>query len=62
MRWNMVTTNAQNLGIELLEPAMIAPEQDGLLGSPTGKIQHVKRQDHMLFPAKLAERYIAVAG
>ena len=62
VRWNMVTTDAQYLSIELLEPAMIAPEQDGLLGSPTGKIQHVKRQDHMLCAAKLAQRNIAITS
>jgi hypothetical protein len=56
----MVTADAQYLSIQFLEPAMMAPEQDGLLGSATGKIQHVERQDHMLCAAKLTQRNIAV--
>ena len=62
MRRNMVTADAQYLSIQFLEPAVIAPEQDGLLGSPTGKIQHVKRQNHVLCAAKLAQRNIALTG
>ena len=39
---HMVTTNTQDLGIARLELAIRAPERDGLLGSTTGKIEHVK--------------------
>jgi hypothetical protein len=51
---DMVTTNAQNLGIQLLEPAVVTPEQDRLFRSATGKIQYMKRQNHMLLAPVLA--------
>jgi hypothetical protein len=58
----MITTDAQYLGIQLLEPAVEAPEEDGLLSSPTGKIQHMKRQNHMLLPVELAQGNIALSA
>jgi hypothetical protein len=42
MRRNMITTDAQNLGLPLLQPAMITPEGDGLLRSTTGEVKDVK--------------------
>ena len=47
MRRNMIAANTQYLGIEFLEPAVNTPERDRLLGSTAGKIEHVKRQNHM---------------
>jgi hypothetical protein len=58
----MVTTDAQHLGIQLLEPAIEPPEQDRLLGSPTGKIQHMKRQNDMLLPPVLAQGNVAIGS
>lgn len=42
MRRDVITTHAQHLGILLLEPAVIAPERDGLFCSTTGKVEHVE--------------------
>jgi hypothetical protein len=39
----MITTDAQYLGLPLLELAVEAPEEDSLLGSARGKIEHVER-------------------
>jgi hypothetical protein len=39
---DMITTDAQHLGLPLLELAVEAPEEDGLLGSPRGEIEHMK--------------------
>ena len=60
MRRHMITANAQNLGVKLLEPAIDTPERDRLLGSATGKIEHVKRKNHMFLPAVLTQRHIAI--
>ena len=51
----MITANAQDLGILLLEPAVVAPERDGLLRSATGKVQHVKRENDMFEATKLTQ-------
>jgi hypothetical protein len=42
MRRNMITTDAQDLGLPLFQPAMITPEGDGLLRSTTGEVKDVK--------------------
>ena len=60
MRRDMITTDAQYLGLPLLQPAVIAPEGYGLLRSPTGKVKDVKRQYHVLGPAVLAQANIAL--
>ena len=54
MRRDMITTDAQYLGLPLFQPAVIAPEGHGLLGSATGEVKDVKRQYHVLVPAVLA--------
>ena len=61
MRRKMITTDAQYLGIFLLEPAVLAPEGDGLLRSATGEVEDVKRQNDVLLPPVLAQRNIAFA-
>lgn len=58
---DMVTTNAQYLGLPFFQATMIAPEGHGLLCSTTGKIKHVKRQDDMLLAAILAQANIPLA-
>ena len=60
MRVDMIATDAQYLGLPLLQPAVIAPEGHGLLGSATGEVKDVKRQDHMFVPAVLAQSNIAL--
>jgi hypothetical protein len=61
MRRQMITTDAQHLGILLLKPAVLAPEGDGLLRSTTGEVEDVKRQNNMLLPPVLTQRNIAFA-
>jgi hypothetical protein len=58
----MITTNAQYLGIPFFEPAIVAPERNGLLRSAAGKVQHVEGEDDMLLPLILAQANIAVMG
>ena len=60
MRGDMITTDAQYLGLPLLQPAVIAPEGHGLLGSPTGEVKDVKRQYHVLVAAILTQANIAL--
>ena len=42
---DMITTDAQYLGLPLFKPAMITPEGYGLLRSTTGEVKDVKGQD-----------------
>ena len=60
MRIDMITTDAQYLGLPLIQPAVIAPEGHGLLGSATGEVKDVKREDHVLVAAVLAQGNIAL--
>ena len=46
MRGNVVATDTQHLGIQLFEPAVMAPERSRLVRSTTGEIKHVERQHH----------------
>jgi hypothetical protein len=62
MGCQMITTDAQYLGIAFLEAAVVPPERDGLLRSPTGEVEHVKRQDDVFFAAVLAQGNITFAG
>jgi hypothetical protein len=48
----MITTDAQYLGLPFFQPAVITPEGDGLLGSPTGEVEDVERQ-HYVFRATI---------
>ena len=59
---DMITTDAQYLGLPLLELAVQTPEEDGLLGSTRGEVEHVKRQNHVLLVAVLTEADIAFRG
>jgi len=61
MRRKMITTDAQHLGILLLEPAVLTPEGDGLLRSTTGEVEDVKRQDDVLLPPILAQGNVTLA-
>jgi len=61
MRRDMITTDAQYLGLPLLQSAMITPEGDGLLRSTTGKIKDVKGQDDVFLAMILAQTNITFA-
>ena len=61
MRRDMITTDAQYLGLPLFEPAMITPESDGLLRSTTGEVKDVKGQDDVFLVSILAQTDIAFA-
>ena len=58
---DMITTDAQYLGLPLLQSAVITPKGDGLLRSTTGEIKHVKGQDDVFLATILAETDIAFA-
>src|SRR5215471_5356544 len=60
MRVDMIATDAQYLGLPLLQPAVIAPEGYGLLRSPTGEIKDVEREYDVLVPTVLAESNITL--
>ena len=60
MRVDMIATDAQYLGLPLLQPAVIAPEGYGLLCSPTGEIKDVEREYDVLVPTVLAQSNIAL--
>jgi hypothetical protein len=60
MRRDMITTHTQHLGILLLEPAVITPERDRLLGSATGEVQHMNGKNHVLFATILTQGNLPV--
>ena len=60
MRRQMITANTQYLGIVLLEPAVVPPERDGLLGSARGKIEYVKRQNDVFVSPVLAQGNVSL--
>ncbi len=43
----LVTADAQDLGILLLEPVVILPEQGRLCGSTRGEVKHVEGKHHV---------------
>ena len=57
---NGIATDAQHLGIILLEPAVSLPEEGGLAGSTRGEIKNVERQNDGLAAAILAEGNFSV--
>jgi len=58
----MVYAYAQNLGILLLNPAVVSPEGGRLVGSPGGEIKDMERQNNMLVAFVLAQAYLLVGG
>lgn len=50
-----VATDAQYLGIVLLEPAVSLPEEGGLAGSTRGEVEDVEGKHHCLVAPVLAE-------
>jgi hypothetical protein len=60
MRCHMITTYAQNLGIEFFQLLVLPPERHRLLCSTTGKIKHVKRQNNVFLAMKLAQTDVSV--
>ena len=55
MRRQVITADAQDLDIVLLEAVIIPPEGDRLLGSATGEVQHMEGQNNMLLPPELTQ-------
>ena len=58
---NMITTDAQYLGLPLFQPAVVTPEGDGLFRSTTGEVKNVKRQDNVFLAAVLTQANITFA-
>jgi hypothetical protein len=56
----MITANAQNLGISFLEPAVNAPEGDGLLRSSACKVENVEGEDDVFRSSVLAQGNVPV--
>ena len=54
----VVTAYAQNLGIIFLDPGVVLPEEDGLIGSTAGKVENMEGEHHVLLAAVLAEGYV----
>jgi hypothetical protein len=61
MRRDMITTDAQYLGLPLLQSAVITPKGDGLLRSTTGEVKDVKGEDDVFLATILAQTDIAFA-
>jgi hypothetical protein len=57
---HMIAADTQNLGVQFLKPAVLAPERNCLLSSTTGKIKDVKGKDDMLLAMELAEADIPI--
>ena len=55
-----IATDAQNLGIVLLEPAVSLPEEGGLTGSTRSEIKDVEGQHHRLLTVILTESNLSV--
>src|SRR5215475_213286 len=58
---DMITTDAQYLGLPLLQSAVVTPEGNGLLRSTTGKVKDVKRQDDVFLATILVQTNITFA-
>ena len=58
---NMITTDAQHLGLPFFQSAMVTPEGDGLFRSTTGEVKDVKGQDDVFLAVVLAQADIAFA-
>ncbi len=50
-----IATDAQDLGIVLLKPAVSLPEEGGLAGSTRGEIEDVEGKHHRLLTLVLAQ-------
>jgi hypothetical protein len=53
-----VTTNAQDLGILLLELGVGPAERGDLVGSTPCKVKYMESQYHHLFTLELGQRYL----
>jgi hypothetical protein len=62
VRVNRIATDAQDLGIVLLELAMGLPEQGGLAGSTSGEVKDVEGKHHGLLAAILAKSNLSMLG
>jgi hypothetical protein len=55
MRRDVITTDTQNLGSQLLQPAVVLPKRGSLGGSAGGKIEHMEREYDILLASELGE-------
>lgn len=55
MGCRMITADAQYLGSELLQSAMVLPKCSGLGGSAGGEIEHMEGENDMLLTSELGE-------
>jgi hypothetical protein len=51
----MIATDAQHLGSQLLQSAMVLPKRSGLGGSARGEIEHMEGEYDVLLPSELGE-------
>lgn len=58
----MIATDAQYLGSELLQSAMMLPKRSGLGGSAGGEIEHMKRKYDVLLTFELGETDSLIIG
>lgn len=58
----MITTDAQHLGSQLLQSAMVLPKRSCLGGSARGEIEHMEGEYDMLLTLELSEAYRLIIG
>jgi hypothetical protein len=58
----MITTDAQYLGIQLLQSAMVLPKCSGLGGSARGEIEHMEGEYDMLLTSELGKTDRLIIG
>jgi hypothetical protein len=51
----MIATDAQHLGSQLLQSAMVLPKRSGLGGSAGGEIEHMEGKYDVLLSSELGE-------
>jgi hypothetical protein len=62
MGCRMIATDAQYLGPELLQSAMVLPKCSGLGGSARGEIEHMEGEYDVLLTSELGETNGLVVG
>ena len=60
-RW-MIHAYAQNLGIFLLDPAVVSPERGSLACSTSCKAKDMEGQDYVLVAFVLAQAHLLIGG
>jgi hypothetical protein len=60
--WNSVATDAQDLGIMVLEPLVFLAERGCLRGSTRCEIEYVEREDNDLRAFVIGQRNVPIWG